>query len=238
MVLAKHIARFVAWRWAFDGMCKHWLPTRYRAAIPHVWDLLGNLYIMGWFVRMMATPVAYNFFHVWRLRAPEHYYQGTERIGALDEYMTFDAAWYIGCIINTLLHGDSEATPMIVHHGLASVLIITTMRCNITRLGIALAPFLLFSTPLLHIAFAMHSVGMHRSKDVAFGAFAVVFFVSRIVAFPLVYMRVALVDVGRWWLHDRMALYLGSNVMLMCIYALQVYWFQKIVMVIQRRRAM
>ena len=235
MTLTRYTARFVTLRWAFDGACRRLLPARYHAAVPHVWDLLGNLYIIGWLVRLMMTPVESGYLHMWQLDAPEHYYQGLERIEALDAYLTCEAAWYIGGIINAWLHGDAEATPMIVHHVVALLLIKTAILCNITRLGIALVPFLLFSNPLLHAAKAMHSVGMQRCKDVAFGAFAIVFFASRIVAFPLVYMRVAIVDVGRWWMRDRVVLYWCANAMLACIYVLQVYWFYRIVGVIKRR---
>ena len=223
MSLQLHTVRFVAWRWAFNGACRY-LSPKLQKAVPHAWNLLGNLFMMGWLVRMMTFPATSHYRNVWQLDS----YQGPERIASLDGYLQCDAAWYIAGIINSVIHGESEIS-MLVHHVIAVVLIQTCLACNITRMGIALAPFVLFSNPLLHAAKLLHCVGS-GAKDAAFACFAVVFFVTRVAAYPIMYLRVSLFE--QHWMRDRIYLYFTVNTLLLAIYVLQLLWFNKIVRIL------
>lgn len=242
LVAASYVIRFLAWRWAFAGICRRYLPDRVQAAVPHIWDMLGNLYIVGWLVHLMTHPDTSGYLHVWQLVPSEHFHQGSQRLGGLDAYLACEAAWYLAGMINSILYRDHEMASMFIHHSVAIALIQACLAMNVTRIGVAVGPFLMFSNPLLHAAKALNRIG-HPAKDPMFVLFAIVFFLTRVVAFPAVYLRITLIDVGRSWMLDGRAssimMYTVNNAMLLCIYTIQLMWFSRIVGILQasaRRR--
>ncbi len=101
---------------------------------------------------------------------------------------------------------------------------------NITRLGMALLPYLAASNPLLHVAKALRAANCDRASRVAFAAFAVVFAAGRMVAFPIAYAVVA--NGAIHWLPERAALYYAIISLCGALCVLQAFWFRRIVAVL------
>jgi TLC domain len=228
---APHVVRLVAWRWAFDGACRHVLPARVHAAVPNMWDAVCNLWMLGWLARLARAG---SLAGPWALR-PADFYQGSRRDVPLDEYLVFEAAWYVAGLLNAQLWDGGIEAAMAVHHVIAVALIQACLLENVTRIGAALLPFMLISNPLLHAARALHRGGAPPwLKRAALSAFALVFFASRVLAFPALYLRVTLFAVGRHWLlggeqQRRVVLYVATNGLLLVLYALQLMWLRRVV---------
>ena len=170
---------------------------------------------------MIADPISYNL----SIRVPE-----------FDAHLHLEIAWYLATGIVMFVcrrdGGERMSASLLLHHVVAIALLQLSLAHNLTRLGMAMLPFLAASNPLLHLAKAFRAIEMTRASRVAFVAFAAVFTAGRIVAFPAVYIRIVATNGAIHWLPERASMYYAILGLCGALYALQVFWFRRIAAVI------
>ena len=206
-------------------------PRRFTAAITSVFEAVGSTFIairivclvpISSLLATMADPRSYNG-------------DGAIRIPEFDSHMRLETAWYIATGICTLTMGDaSEDITMMLHHVVAVVLVQMSMVHDITRLGMALLPYLSASTPLLHVAKALRKAGFGRESHVAFVAFFFVFVAGRVLAFPALFIAPILTNGAINWIPaGRSAMFYTISGLMGVLYALQVVWFVRIARILR-----
>ena len=164
---------------------------------------------------------------------PSSYIGMATRVPEFDDHLRLEVAWYLATGIAMFVcrrdhHGDRMSLSMLLHHAVAIVLLQMSLTHNLSRLGMAMLPFLAVSNPLLHLAKALRAAEMTRLSRVAFVAFAAVFAASRVVAFPAVYIRIVATNGAIHWLPERAGMYRAILGLCGVLYALQVFWFRRI----------
>ena len=223
-----YVLGVLAARAALSAAIRRFAPPRLAAAIPNLLDAAGSV--------AFGARIAYLF-----LVVPSSvsdyigYATDAPRVPAFDSHMRLETAWYVA----TGLFVKAEDASMLLHHVLAVALVQLSLAHNVTRLGMALLPYLVASNPLLHAARALRKAGFHRACRVAFVAFVAVFTAGRVIAFPAFYIRPVLTNGAAYWLLDeplderRAAMYYTGAAMLCALYLLQVVWFVRIARILR-----
>eukprot|EP00879_Flechtneria_rotunda_P007515 GHRR01007884.1.p1 GENE.GHRR01007884.1~~GHRR01007884.1.p1 ORF type:complete len:307 (+),score=69.47 GHRR01007884.1:289-1209(+) len=136
-------------------------------------------------------------------------------------YEMIGTALRIGCVLST---------EMVVHHVITMWMMLYGYFYSLHRYGLMATALLDCSNTLLHAAKALNYAvpavpSLAPAKDMAFKAFALVFFVCRVLVPPFALIRPGLLY-GRampW------TSYYITNGLLLFIYSLQLFWFVKIV---------
>ncbi|KAF8065913.1 protein phosphatase 2C 68 [Scenedesmus sp. PABB004] len=136
-------------------------------------------------------------------------------------YEMIGTALRVGCVLST---------DMVVHHLITMWMMLYGYFYSLGRYGLMATALLDTSNMLLHGAKALNYVvpvlpRLEGAKQAAFKAFAASFFVCRVLLPPLALIRPGLLD-GRAM---PLASYATTNGLLLFIYALQLFWFAKIV---------
>ncbi|KAF6259377.1 TLC domain-containing protein [Scenedesmus sp. NREL 46B-D3] len=136
-------------------------------------------------------------------------------------YEMICTALRVGCLLST---------EMVVHHIITMWMMLYGYFYSLGRYGLMATALLDTSNTLLHSAKALNYAepafpGLARPKDAAFKAFALSFFLCRVLAPPLALIKPGLLD-GRAM---PLVSYYITNGLLLSIYSLQLFWFVKIV---------
>ncbi|GLI58824.1 hypothetical protein VaNZ11_000588 [Volvox africanus] len=156
------------------------------------------------------------------------------RDSSITFYHNVELGWYLHYLVKHHLGmGMEDNLQMHLHHFSTISLLLISFNLNLYRSGVLVLCLLNLSNPFLHVAKVLHYVEAPADK-LAFLLFALAFFLSRIVAYPLVVLRATLVE--SWQVHppfldpqQHLAVYLAANVLLLLLMAMQVQWFAGIV---------
>eukprot|EP00198_Chlamydomonas_reinhardtii_P005768 XP_001695104.1 predicted protein [Chlamydomonas reinhardtii] len=142
------------------------------------------------------------------------------------------ASWHSGKAIEARM-GMEDNLQMHLHHFSTITLLLISYLLNLHRAGVLVLSLLNISNPFLHVAKVVHYVEA-KGDTLAFLAFAVAFFLSRIVAYPVVVLHATLIE--SWQVHpaylDRarhLPVYLLANGLLLLLMVMQVQWMAGIV---------
>ena len=223
-MLVKYVARFSFIHYSVDATLRNIVPTRYHKAIPHIFDLIANIYLL-W--RLYTIPQEHL-----QLQIPNDFYQ-TERVSILDDHMNLELAWYISTSI-FILYSGKRSLSMLLHHMIAIGFIKLSMVANVTKLGIHLIRYMNISNPFLHLTRTFHSFEMKTLSTLSFLVFFTIYTYFRIVSFPISYAWFVFDTVGHYWRVDRPILFMASCTNIGLIYVVQLYWYWKMVGIIMR----
>ncbi|PNW78342.1 hypothetical protein CHLRE_09g401100v5 [Chlamydomonas reinhardtii] len=154
--------------------------------------------------------------------------------GAIALYHNVELGWYLHYLIKHHLGmGMEDNLQMHLHHFSTITLLLISYLLNLHRAGVLVLSLLNISNPFLHVAKVVHYVEA-KGDTLAFLAFAVAFFLSRIVAYPVVVLHATLIE--SWQVHpaylDRarhLPVYLLANGLLLLLMVMQVQWMAGIV---------
>jgi ceramide synthetase len=111
-------------------------------------------------------------------------------------YYNAELGWYLHLMLkHTLGLGLQDARSMDLHHVSTVGLIVASYLLNFHALGLLVFTLLNLSSPLLHASKLANTLDMRRAKAALFAAFAAVFAATRVVAFPIVVARAAVLDI-------------------------------------------
>ncbi|GLC44142.1 hypothetical protein PLESTB_000924800 [Pleodorina starrii] len=164
------------------------------------------------------------------------------RHSSVTSYHVVELGWYLHYLIKHPLGiGMEDNLQMHLHHFSTIALLLISFTLNLYRSGVLVLCLLNVSNPFLHVAKVVHYVEAPADK-VTFLLFAVAFFVSRIVVYPLVVLRATLVE--SWQVHppflvadQHLGVYLAANVLLLLLMGMQLQWFAGIVRLLTKALA-
>ncbi|KAL4436971.1 hypothetical protein ABPG75_004110 [Micractinium tetrahymenae] len=156
---------------------------------------------------------------------------------AVKLYYNFELAWYCHMLLKPVLrYGLTDGRDMLVHHGATLALILLSYGTNLTRMGVLVLSLFAISNPLLHIAKICNQLNLGPLKIGGFVAFALAFFLSRVLLVPWAVLKVALLDSRRqipFAVEDFHGIWLFICVLLTALYAMQLVWMRGIVRVLR-----
>ncbi|GLC54913.1 Ceramide synthase 5 [Pleodorina starrii] len=152
-------------------------------------------------------------------------------------YYCWEAAWYLHLLAKHHLGvGLKDNTLMVAHHVASMSLLVLSYCFSLHRPGVLLLALLNSSTPLLHLSKTAHHAGIRRVAVPSFAAFAAVYFVSRVLLFPIIFLPLGLVqpltDIPRV-LDHLLATYLLINALLWSLVGMQWVWFGAVIRVLR-----
>ncbi|EFJ50996.1 hypothetical protein VOLCADRAFT_103628 [Volvox carteri f. nagariensis] len=156
------------------------------------------------------------------------------RHSSISLYHNVELGWYLHYLLkHSLGIGMQDNLQMHLHHASTISLLLISFTLNLYRSGVLVLCLLNLSNPFLHVAKALHY--LEASADtVTFLLFAVVFFFSRVVAYPAVVLRATLLE--SWQVHppfldpnQHLPVYLAANALLLLLMVMQLQWFAGIV---------
>lgn len=221
-MLTLYFASFILSHYAYGTLTRSW-PSKVRH---HIWDLLVNLGLICNIAR-----IVYNNPSVMDLTDPKHIVQGNiTRYPELEHHLTIETAWYASGIYNMCFFKDAGYTHSLIAHHMTSILLLFIAEYfNLTVYGFSLIALLTLSNPFMHVAKALHALNNKRGAALTFTLFAAVFFLTRIVMFPLWYLRSTVVLAFPYYKDRYIHIYLLCNGLLSALFLLQLFWFNKIV---------
>ena len=134
----------------------------------------------------------------------------------------FEMAFYAAHLVIELVNKEKS---MIVHHAVAFIAIAFAHSYNYHHLMAATLMLLSLSTPLLALAKFAKSTKMNNAARYVFGAFAFVFFTSRVIMFPII-LKTTLIN---GYLQSTWPPYIIINSLLVSLYIMQIQWGFKII---------
>ncbi|GIL47065.1 hypothetical protein Vafri_3889 [Volvox africanus] len=115
--------------------------------------------------------------------------------GPVRGYYCCEAAWYLHLLMKQPLRVGLQDPGLMVAHHIASLILIVLSYCfSLHRPGVLLLALLNASTPWLHLSKTARVTGYRQIAMPAFAAFIAVFFISRVVLFPLIFMPLGLLQ--------------------------------------------
>ncbi|GLI58722.1 hypothetical protein VaNZ11_000475 [Volvox africanus] len=113
--------------------------------------------------------------------------------GLVRGYYCCEAAWYLHLLTKQPLRVGLQDPGLMVAHHIASLVLIVLSYCfSLHRPGVLLLALLNASTPWLHLSKIARVTGCRQIAVPAFAAFTAIFFISRVVLFPLVFLPLGL----------------------------------------------
>ncbi|KAG2428201.1 hypothetical protein HXX76_011881 [Chlamydomonas incerta] len=154
--------------------------------------------------------------------------------GSIALYHNVELGWYLHYLIKFHLGmGMEDNLQMHLHHFSTIALLLISYLLNLHRAGVLVLSLLNISNPFLHVAKVVHYLEA-KADTAAFLSFAVAFFLSRIVAYPLVVLRATLLE--SYKVHPpfldpsrHLPVYLAANALLLLLMVMQVQWMAGIV---------
>eukprot|EP01023_Acetabularia_acetabulum_P011430 TRINITY_DN15252_c0_g1_i7.p4 TRINITY_DN15252_c0_g1~~TRINITY_DN15252_c0_g1_i7.p4 ORF type:complete len:131 (+),score=9.51 TRINITY_DN15252_c0_g1_i7:82-474(+) len=110
------------------------------------------------------------------------------------------------------------------------LLILASQKLGLQRIGVLTMASLNVSTPFLHIAKIskiFDGCQVSKRSKCLFGLFGILFFVSRIIIFPVTVLKCALID--GFQLEEYRLYYIAINLLLLVLQVMQVMWMIRIV---------
>ncbi|KXZ55861.1 hypothetical protein GPECTOR_2g1412 [Gonium pectorale] len=152
-------------------------------------------------------------------------------------YYAAELAWYMHLLLKHHLGlGLHDSHLMTVHHVASIYLLVMSYCLTLHRPGVLLLALLNCSTPLLHLSKTAHHVGSRGLALVSFAAFAVVFFISRVVMFPVLFLPLGMVHSRRLIPHvlsHYPATFALVNGLLAALLGMQWVWFGAILRILR-----
>lgn len=147
-------------------------------------------------------------------------------------YMLLAFAYYLYEIIGTVLHiGTKLKADMVAHHIVTMALTLIAYEVNLIRMSVMWQALFDISNPILHMAKALHAMGVPRLeglKWLMFNLFAVTFFVCRVVGGPISILWPSFTTAAQVL---PMSYCYTCWVLMVFVQALQLVWFYKIVQI-------
>lgn len=134
-------------------------------------------------------------------------------------------------VVNNVL-GRQITLSTNIHHVLSLVQIIMIIVCRYEHLAILCVGITSFSTPFLCLSKYYNTRGMTPYANAAFVTFAIVFFATRIIVWPIAFLRLTFIDM---YAVLSVSTYVTVNVGLASLYVLQLVWMRQIVCLIFAR---
>ena len=197
-------------------------PARFKKLGHIIWDMAVNVALLSNIARITCKDPS-----VWDMSNPSHFYQ-TERIADVDQHIIFEMAWYTSAMLNMFLFPDCDINVFVFfRHAASLALIMMSYSYNLTYFAFVVLAILVSTNPLFHLSKALRVLNSPLAKP-TFALFALVFFVTRVVLYPMWFVRIILWDSYQYWKDDRFELYIMCNVILIALFAMQLVWFHKI----------
>ncbi|KAG2486098.1 hypothetical protein HYH03_015193 [Edaphochlamys debaryana] len=161
------------------------------------------------------------------------------RAQAITTFHTVELGWYLHYLAKHHMGiGMVDNLQMALHHFSTITLLLMSFLLNLHRAGVLVLFLLNLSNPFLHVAKVTHYVEAKADK-MCFVLFALAFFLSRIVAYPLVVLKGTLFDSFRAepsFLDPRryLAVYLTANGLLLLLMGMQIQWFMGIIRLVRQ----
>lgn len=147
---------------------------------------------------------------------------------AVHWYYSAELAWYLHLLLKPVLkYGVPDGRDMVLHHCATLALVFASFGFNLTRIGVLVLALFAVSNPLLHAAKIVNQLGLAPLRTPAFGAFALAFFVTRVVMVPRVVLKPAVLDSRTLIPHavaDFPVLYAAISGLLAALYVLNLSW--------------
>lgn len=191
-----------------------------HVTVAAAWDLLAQVISLVWVTHVGGADA-------WRPDVAD--FQQSSREPALDTLLFYEIAWYLACLVNTVVHRDPADRSTTLHHLISAVLVGVCQASNTTRVGVKMLRFFVYSTPVLHVARVLLHANTKRASDAVFVVFTATFFVTRVVAFPVLFMCPAWGLAMALYRDERPLLFAGGAVLIHAVYGLQLFWFWRIV---------
>jgi hypothetical protein len=156
---------------------------------------------------------------------------------AVKAYYNAELGWYAHLMLKHALGlGLDDGSAMAYHHVATVALVVTSYYLGVHNLGMLVFCLLNVSSPFLHASKLGNMLEMKKARVWLFVAFAAAYFVARLVLFPYVVVRVAVLnalrDVPSLTKHF-LGYWLMFNALLLALCALQALWFGAIVRILK-----
>eukprot|EP01025_Chloroclados_australasicus_P000698 TRINITY_DN10274_c0_g1_i1.p1 TRINITY_DN10274_c0_g1~~TRINITY_DN10274_c0_g1_i1.p1 ORF type:complete len:304 (+),score=3.84 TRINITY_DN10274_c0_g1_i1:78-914(+) len=154
----------------------------------------------------------------------------------VDYTYVIEFGWYLHMQTRYFTVGSlTQTQDLTAHHYVTIVLITASYKLGLQRIGVLTMAILNISTPFLHVAkFSNILDNKHPGmfSKILFGLFGVVFFMSRIVLFPLTVLKCAILDGFKF---QQYRLYYFAFISLLgVLQVMQIIWMKKIVGILVR----
>ncbi|KAK9803473.1 hypothetical protein WJX73_005686 [Symbiochloris irregularis] len=153
-------------------------------------------------------------------------------------YYNVELGWYIHLLLKHVVgYGTPDGRDMHLHHWASLLLLLLSFAYNGATVGAYVLALLNLSNPVLHLAKIANEQGWPVARKVTFACFAVTFFVSRVVVFPVTILQFGWVQAHKvlpevanelWWP------YYVFNALLLLLYMLQLQWMLGIARLLRR----
>lgn len=194
------------------------------AAKHHLQNVVVDTAIIGYDLTLLAT--VYNRTKVSDLTSP---------IPAPVMHLLHNhlAVYTFSLLADNLRRPDQVRLSTNVHHVVSVALLLLAYYSRFSHFAILIFAIMGCSTPLLSLSKYYNALeNRHRAAILTFASFAVTFFVTRVVLFPLVFMRITLIDAVHYIPKH---LYYASNSIIIAIYIIQLVWFKTIIQIIRHK---
>jgi len=200
-----------------------------------IWVLIGGtvLVVMGWRLLLEASDVCglrsfSGCFINWPLIPVD------PRVNA---YYNLELGWYLHLMLKHVLGvGLADGSAMNTHHMVAVVLIIMSYMLCVHRLGLFIFALLNLSTPLLHASKLANLLVLRQARVQLFTAFSAMFFISRVLIFPVLVLKGAMLGVLtqiRGVKEYFLPYFVVTNILLVVLWVMQMVWFVAILRILK-----
>jgi hypothetical protein len=153
-------------------------------------------------------------------------------------YYNAELGWYAHLMLKHALGlGLDDGSAMAYHHVATVLLVVASYYLGVHAMGMLVFCLLNVSSPFLHASKLGNMLEMKRARVWLFVAFAAAYFVARLILFPYVVVRVAVLNaleqvpgLTRYFL----GYWLMFNALLLALCALQALWFGAIVRILRQ----
>lgn len=155
----------------------------------------------------------------------------------IQAYYNVELGWYLQLMVKQHLGlGLADSATMSYHHWATVALIVCSYLLNMHLPGLLVFALMNLSTPMLHLSKLAHLFNMKATRVQLFIAFAVVFLFSRVLLFPYIVLKCAMVEAAvyirglfKYFLYP----WLVCNALLVVLSVMQVIWFIAIVRIMR-----
>jgi hypothetical protein len=214
------------------------LPSIANKIEEEIWVSAGSLALLvaGWRVLAALPPQ-----HACMIGNTSGCLQGWPMIPLttpVKAYYNAELGWYAHLMLKHALGlGLDDGSAMAYHHVATVALVVASYYLGVHGMGMLVFCLLNVSSPFLHASKLGNMLEMRRARVWLFMAFAAAYFVARLVLFPYVVVRVAVLNalqqvpgLTRYFL----GYWVMFNVLLLALCGLQALWFGAIVRILRQ----
>lgn len=186
----------------------------------YLWEICGSAVLL---------------FNMFRIAISNPKYLSAEYLTAyvddvpLKDFIDLETAWYANGLLLETIGFQWPNIDMFLHHLITLVLIMMGRHTSMYPLVFSVLFVTTLSNPLLNMTKLLQFYDI-RYKKHTFLAFAVVFFATRVVVYPVHVLRNTL------FAENMTSWLFAGNVGLAALYGMQLFWFSKIVKIISNVR--